>query len=576
MTSARVVVWDRDGKPPYDDAILWRSYGEHGSQSIPRLVDLDEERLRERILAALHDVATTPVGDSTLVDHLEVRPGLSYWWMSLPAAKRWGGTGVVADAVKLLALIDHLDGRDISEVVIESDRECISNGIKAALEGRGVHVRVPSPPPTRRRRAPALVKAIRHLLMRIQLRSATLSSSASDDGVTLIGPYFRVLEEDGHLQTAYFGGLPRLLRSAGLPITWLHLSAGHDTAERRGGIQRSLRGRTDRHTLVDSVPIARCLAVLSEYRRLRQRLRSVDPTLRLTGDAAIVWPLFRDEWADSIAGSHLMASVILLQGFERILGAQSHQKCGIYVMENQPWEFAFQSAWRSSGHGRLIGMNHSSYRYWDLRYRIDPRDASRPRCAWMSPDRVASNGRFQDAALADNSILGPLVDEVEALMYLNLSSIPHGPRDRTIVLGELNRRSTTRLVNGVLEVFAGCDEVPILKPHPLNPVPDEWKGFVETTEQPLTLLLPHSRRVVMAASGTAMLEAISVGVPVIAVMDGEELDLRPCRDDSLVLTVRNMSELRAAFTLPDADMIVTDCFRLDPELPGWRRLLGLP
>ena len=44
------------------------------------------------------------------------------------------------------------------------------------------------------------------------------------------------------------------------------------------------------------------------------------------------------------------------------------QKVGIYIIENQSWEYCFIKFWKKYNHGKLIAYFNSSVRFWDLRY----------------------------------------------------------------------------------------------------------------------------------------------------------------------------------------------------------------
>ena len=48
------------------------------------------------------------------------------------------------------------------------------------------------------------------------------------------------------------------------------------------------------------------------------------------------------------------------------------QSLGIYLQENQPWEFALIQLWKKLNHNTLVGFPHSSVRYWDLRHYFYP------------------------------------------------------------------------------------------------------------------------------------------------------------------------------------------------------------
>jgi surface carbohydrate biosynthesis protein (TIGR04326 family) len=53
---------------------------------------------------------------------------------------------------------------------------------------------------------------------------------------------------------------------------------------------------------------------------------------------------------------------------ESAINMLPRQDKGIYLQENQAWEMGMIHAWKSAGHGKLVGSIHSTVRYWDLRY----------------------------------------------------------------------------------------------------------------------------------------------------------------------------------------------------------------
>ena len=98
------LVWDREGTPPQGIwiPILWSSFAEDKdstSYSIPRLVEAQADLLRARYLAWIYDLGEAHIGGKRLVDHLELRPGFSYWWMTLPAIVSYGHLTPIYSAV---------------------------------------------------------------------------------------------------------------------------------------------------------------------------------------------------------------------------------------------------------------------------------------------------------------------------------------------------------------------------------------------------------------------------------------------------------------------------------------------
>jgi surface carbohydrate biosynthesis protein (TIGR04326 family) len=104
-----LLIWDADGEPPVGDwtTLLWRSYDTKGRKdviSIPQLVEDNAESLRARYLAWIYELGETKVKKKRIVDHLEIRPGFSYWWMTLLAQKcTYASSPNIYHAIRLLA-----------------------------------------------------------------------------------------------------------------------------------------------------------------------------------------------------------------------------------------------------------------------------------------------------------------------------------------------------------------------------------------------------------------------------------------------------------------------------------------
>ena len=79
-----LLIWDEEALPEITSGkvALWRSFGDSVSPnivSIPALVEKNADTLRQRYLAWIYALGETKIQGRSLVDHLELRPGFSYW-----------------------------------------------------------------------------------------------------------------------------------------------------------------------------------------------------------------------------------------------------------------------------------------------------------------------------------------------------------------------------------------------------------------------------------------------------------------------------------------------------------------
>ena len=89
-----LLVWDAEGAPPPKDGwitALWRSFGEDGAPRNMVIAEAGRGAGRHpsgAFLAWIYELGETRIGDVRMVDHLALRPGFSYWWMTLLAEKK--------------------------------------------------------------------------------------------------------------------------------------------------------------------------------------------------------------------------------------------------------------------------------------------------------------------------------------------------------------------------------------------------------------------------------------------------------------------------------------------------------
>ena len=101
-----VLIWDCEEAPPDGDwiTVLWHSFseGERTTYSIPSFIEEHSDELKSRFLAWVYELGETLIDGRRLFDHLELRPGFSYWWMTLLAEKSYGKSPCIYDSIRLL------------------------------------------------------------------------------------------------------------------------------------------------------------------------------------------------------------------------------------------------------------------------------------------------------------------------------------------------------------------------------------------------------------------------------------------------------------------------------------------
>ena len=639
--AARVILWDSLEEPPPDaEVLLWEAFAPADGAGRGRIVSLSErverdaESLRPRLLGFIAAVGRHRVDGRSVDEHLELREGLSAWRMTPFHSRPYTTRGRLHHAARLMVLESLLADRRGATLEVRT----ASRGLARACAGiahhhglRAVHsrpprgLRGPGLGGTARRRlkdampAAALaalavcdhLRAARTLHRHTQPRGAAKNSAAGDTsrgaaGVTVVDYWFRFGTHEGDaFSSQYWTRLVDALRARPARTSWLHLLVDDRSGTALRGVatrlatMRAAEPREDHAVLDGHGGWATVRGALADYLRLRRRAAPVAraaTAFAIPGTEASLWPLFAADWRHGLRGGEAMQACLRLRALEHFVAALPRQRLGVYLMENQPWEMAFVHAWRRAGHGTLVGVAHSTVRWWDLRFLADATQYAPGRLAMPRPDRVAINGALARRALERAGHPQDELVDVEALMYLDArrtdtdrdAPTARGPL-RLLVATDFMPEATARQLGLLAEALPrlGARVQVTVKPHWRAHLPALPAGVrLADGSADLATLIAEADALYVSTITSASLDAVLAGLRVVQCLDPGSFDLSPLRGDARVATVRSGGELAealerlAADPRPARDASGADAdalLHLDPSIPRWRSLLdGAP
>ena len=617
------LVWDREGAPPYGAwvPILWRSFTEDKDStaySIPKLVEDQPDFLRSRYLAWVYDLGEAYINGKRLVDQLELRPGLSYWWMTLPAMVSYGHSAPIYSAVRLFALEQIANELSPKKIILVSGDKTLVRICRLWCEKAGLLFewrklkRLTSSVPIIRRLYYALphgIQAIIWLLWHIKDRwllreRGAKKPSGSDLDITFFSYLIHLNQKaiaEGRFATYYWTVLHDVIAKYTAGANWIHKYIRHEvvpsTRHARNLIKQlnhSGAGREIHSTMDGALDWSVILNTLRDYGRVVMaswRLCKMSRLFQPPGSNIDLWPLFKKDWCQFMYGTTAMLNCLDINLCEHILQRFPRQRLGFYLQENQPWEMALMHAWRTAGHGQIIGIPHSSVLYWDTRYFFDPRSYRRTGNNDLPmPEKVGVNGPAAMAAYRRGGYPAEQVVEVEALRYLYLNdvesrqNVPNEPSTgflRVLVLGDYLAPVTRRQMQWLCEAatLLPRDTCYTVKPHPGCAIKSEDYPLLEmkVTANPLSELLMECDVAFASNITSAAVDAYCAKVPVVSALDGNSFNMSPLRGLKGVAYVTGPEELAKALgKARTREKVHADpYFCLDKGLPRWRVLLGL-
>lgn len=618
-----ILIWDVGGTPTYeaDLKILWRSFNGGNDPSlisISEIVEDDAADLRSKYLSWLYDLGTTEIRGRRIIDILEIRPGFSFWWMTLLAQRTNAfESRYILDVVKLMALEDLINQFPaLKSIQLVSNNRKLIISLKEFAEAKGFKFNSISPPcpssgysikPFYRSLSyplQAFLYLLKYLLsfFTFQRTNPEVKNFSNQDQISVIDILVH-LDKDafssGNFKSNYWTSIVNVFESSGIKTNWIHSFYKHDSVKTPAFARKLLKqfnyhgGGRQSHLLLEAgLNIRNALMAFKDY------IRIVIKTVQFTrmrhhfqppNSAFNFWIFFKEDWNNSFFGTEAVINCLRLNLFEDTFRNIPHQRIGIYIQENQPWEMALIYSWKGAGHGKLIGVPHTTVRYWDLRYFLDKRNFSSCKNNFPIPDIVAVNGNVAYKTYIEGGYPPALISKVEALRYLHLLDVIEKPSRNfsntdalsILVCGDILSTTNEQMLDWLNEALPMLpDNLTIkVKPHPARSI-DSGKYLslkLKIFNEQLHHLLEEVDVAFTSNITSAAVDAYFSGIPVVSMLDGDSFNISPLRGLNGVSFVTSPSELGSALlnSKGKKNLQVEPFFFLDRKLPLWRDLLSV-
>ena len=612
VTADLVYIWDsKDPMPSEDKFIITTDFSEESGKliSIPVYIEQNEKYIRDHFLKWTFDLGERKIGSKRLIDLLSIDKNFSYWWMS-PFIETHPYNFPVKNAIFLFALDEILKSIDPKSIILKTNQEWLIQTIKDFCKSKGIEFEsqksifldepiiesaIASP---NRIMLNALRSIARHIIRIRKYKESPKTGWISNSKSILLSGYFvnfnKTEAERGIFKSAYWGDLPEMMTQKGYSINWLHHNSYSSPTDSLKLVKNfnDEPGGNSFHTFAEgNFSFFLILRVIFKWIRLNflsYRLRNMEEYFHISPSGLSAWPLSKDLWEDWIRGPQSITNLFVLESFKNSLKAVSKQKLGLFICENNAFERAFAYAWKRNGHGLLVGVQHSTVRFWDLRYfndtriLIDKKPNSLPQA-----DLMAINGPVAECLLVDSNYPIEHIVEVEALRYLN-NDVPNiikttSNKDKIIllVLGDISFESTSAMMNLLSHLpNITSNRLNILvKPHPICSINRSDFPLInfELFHGPFNEVFRNECIIYGANPTSSCVDAYMMGLPVIVHYEKSSINLSPLEGITSVTFVSTSKELNTAIT----EILVQGIrhakpktfFWLDKELPKWRAFI---
>ncbi|MDB9812959.1 hypothetical protein OAC45_00690 [Gammaproteobacteria bacterium] len=603
-----VLIWDSASPAPKNrTVILWQSFNLEyldNTLSILDLVEQNKSSVRSEFLSWSHDLGELKIFNISLKKHLEIRPNFSYWWLSLFVEKcNFSKSPEIDNAIKLIAFKQWLSSSQITSIEVKSNNLRLVRAFKtlSTISHLNFYSRISlisSFVKPKFYNLKAIAWLFIHLYKSRHLKGLGLKAwRQSKECITIFSYLFnldaRRLKSNEHYSN-FWSNLPNSIVKTGYGMNWLHIftpSKQIPNAKTAASHLKNFNQQNSKevHVFLESfINLRIILKSISDWRKVSKIASKLKRSLP---EDDFIFNVLVDEWDKSFYGFHAINNCLSLNLFSEAMRSLPTQKLGLYLQENQSWELALNCCWKDWRHQEIIGVPHSTTRFWDLRYANDHRvHMIQDSHNYPKPNAIAINGQAQKNYFQAIGYPESEMELVEALRYFHLQSDPLRPstifnsteQDSVLVLGDYLLANNHQLIQMLVKVSPLLPDTIrfIFKPHPACPIPPNILKGVHAfvSEEALENLLQNCTIAFSSNVTTASLDAYFRGVPVACMIDPKKLNLSPMLeiDDSVFVKTHQDLAIKILQSLEREDnreRYPSNFFELDTSLSKWLRFI---
>ena len=344
--------------------------------------------------------------------------------------------------------------------------------------------------------------------------------------------------------SAYWGDLPGYLKSIGKHSNWIHLSPTNDGFLVSLNKRFMLRGwsavdNSQTHVTLESFFSLKIMfRTITSWYKIRSHAQAAQQMLysQRTSDFDF-WPYFTSEFERYLSGVGLVDNLLTYELVKSSIQTSSVSQQTFYLYEGQPWEKVLNSVSNQMTHNLPIAVQHSTVRFWDLRYfQHNLELPEKTSLESYFPRKIIVNGDLSFQMLGDRPPQQELI-RLESLRYKLNPSMRRRFRDLSgpispLILGSFLPEENDfilKLLDEAAEHLTGIEFT--FKPHPLSSEPFlSSKVSITQSYQELSSLIQGSTHVLIGSSTSAVIEVIEARIPFAIFLPPSVVNLSPLVD----------------------------------------------
>jgi len=565
--------------------------------SVAELVETKAEYYRATFLNWVDEFATTNIDNKTVYEYLKLKDGLPFWWTtSLGQRFNIFEESTINDAIKSMAFVDYLNENHIAPITLElnTNNKYLNGFFRQWTTENNIPYKVTCETDNgSKNKSPTvyLLFLFRFVLYRLFLPK---TNRVKEVEITFFD-IFTHLKQGPKFESNYWTKLVDLLREKKIKVQWNHLYYRSDKgfsflrATKRNHEFNKNEISGSQHSIVEQTfGLVSFIKTLQRYNFIKRKGRKLLPKLNNAflhkGKSINLSPFFFDHFKESLCGQEGLKNCFYSVLIENVVNQIPINAKGVYLQEFQPWEIALVHYWKKKKRNTLIGMPHSTHRYWDLRYFFGEK-SFHYFTEDIFPDRIAVNGDYSFNRCIENGYPKSILTKVEALRYLHHPNVPHTKKEKEksilnlLICCDYQLQTSKKLFALVNEAIKSIDfntKIQV-RMHPSYPIPKEILNHYdyEINRDELIPALKKADWVITSNQSAIAVDGFYQGCNIAQLSDGLYFNLSPLRGVINELLFETSEELSRKLTCSKRVKENISYFNIDLSLGDWRKSLEI-
>tara|TARA_A100001011_G_scaffold400077_2_gene512162 strand:+ start:376 stop:2130 length:1755 start_codon:yes stop_codon:yes gene_type:complete len=289
---------------------------------------------------------------------------------------------------------------------------------------------------------------------------------------------------------------------------------------------------------------------------------------------SIKFKFLKNFFKKSLTGKELMQNILYIELFDDFFKKIEHQKTGIYLQENQGWEFAFINAWKKYRHGKLFAFNSASISNWDLRY-LYPFDNKKISLIKQKlPDKFLVGSKHYKKLYTKYGYKKNNVLEVEALRYLKHSKkLDKLPKGKILIMGSITKSENAFMIDTIRPLFLKLNQYKwYFKSHPASTYIINDKNIKLITTD-LNEIAKGLDFVICPSDSSVAIDCYFLRLNFLILLKKGVPNTSPLKNIDGIKFAYNTNDITKLILTKHQKSIKEDFFSLDQNLKNWNLIL---